>query len=81
MGLLSPPKSAIQQVKRVFVRRHACDRCGFSQDGSIISTAWYKIVTKKNGPLYLCRHHYLEHSHYCLVADYPVHLEEVDSSV
>jgi hypothetical protein len=71
MGLLSPAPKAVQQVKRVIMRRHTCDRCGFSHDGSAISTARYKIVTK-SGHLYLCRHHYLENCHYVLASGYEV---------
>jgi hypothetical protein len=83
MSRLAPPKAAAkpaEQVKRSF-GRHYCDRCGVDRDGNDISAARYKIITKKNGPLYLCRHHYLEHSHIFLAADYPVSLEEVDTHV
>jgi hypothetical protein len=63
MGKLAPPKTAVKEaVKRVILRRHACDRCGVDQDGNDISTAKFEIRTAK-GPLFFCRHHYMEHCH------------------
>jgi hypothetical protein len=83
MGKLAPPATAgkpAQPVKRSF-RRHYCDRCGVDQDGNDISVAWYKIITKDHGPLYLCRHHYLKYSDVFVTSGYPVSLEEIDTPV
>jgi hypothetical protein len=67
MSRLAPAKAEPKTVKRIILKRHACDQCGYASDGSVISTARYEVRTAK-GPLFFCRHHYLEHCHVLLAS-------------
>lgn len=76
MGRLAPAKAAVTTTIRKIFRFHACDRCGMSHDNAPISHARFEVVTAK-GSIYLCGHHYREHSEAILKSDHEVVAIEV----
>jgi hypothetical protein len=74
-GIMSPATQKARKVMAVVVKKiwRACDACGYSKvDGEAISRARYQIEVE-GGTLYLCGHHFREHSAKILNAGYPVH--------
>jgi hypothetical protein len=49
------PTCPVQASVRALKPFRACDRCGYSKDGSVIAQAVYQIDVT-NGTLYLCGH-------------------------
>lgn len=74
-----PPKPRPPKVKAkpeptpiVVAVYRACDRCGYSKiDDQPIARATHQFETER-GSLYLCGHHFREHSEKILFKGYPV---------
>ncbi|MGH9920226.1 MAG: hypothetical protein ACRD6W_15335 [Nitrososphaerales archaeon] len=65
MGIMSPPpgrrkyplvRTTPPEEEKLPPETHACDRCGYSEDGGMISAA-KAVFRKGKEALYFCAHH------------------------
>lgn len=73
VGKLAPKGSDVE-AKRILpiFKHHPCDSCGVSEvDGGHIVNAQYEIKTP-SGSIFLCSHHYNQHSLRMLALGYEV---------